>query len=322
MTIQVIVNSHSKLAQDEKALTIIREKFGDHLHAITKTVCTQDAIDVTRRAARNNIDTLVVVGGDGTVNSVLDGIAGTAIALGIIPNGTANDLSSLYDLPTQVARACDVILRRRLQAVDLISINGRYFVTGGGLGLPAKVAATANAVKLHNGPGKMLHGLLGSKLYVTSAISALAGRDYGETPLAIRWDRGSIMANALSLTISNQPFVGKHFYISPRATNNDGQFDVCLIENSRSRVQIATTLMRALRGSHISLSSVTSWRTHKLVIRAEKPLPFFADGEHLQTTDVFTVKIFPKWLHLIVRADETQPEGHAFQERNDHGLYN
>jgi diacylglycerol kinase (ATP) len=308
MTIQVILNSHAKLAQDEKALTTIREKFGGRLHAITKTVCTQDAIDVTRRAARNNIDTLVVVGGDGTVNGVLDGIAGTAMALGIMPNGTANDLSSLYDLPTDVARASDVILRRRLQAVDLIGINGSYFVTGGGLGLPAKVAATANAVKLRNGPAKMLRGLLGSKLYVVSAISTLVGNACEETPLAIHWDHGSLMADALSLTITNQPFVGKHFYVSPRAANNDAQFDVCLIENPRSRVQIAATVMRALRGSHISLPAVTSWRAQELIVRAEKPLPFFADGEHLQTAEVFIVKIFPKSLNLIVPAGETPPE--------------
>jgi diacylglycerol kinase (ATP) len=308
MTIQVILNSHAKLAQDEKALTTIREKFGGRLHAITKTVCTQDAIDVTRRAARNNIDTLVVVGGDGTVNGVLDGIAGTAMALGIMPNGTANDLSSLYDLPTDVARASDVILRRRLQAVDLIGINGSYFVTGGGLGLPAKVAATANAVKLHNGAGKMLHGLLGSKLYVMSAISTLLEKVPPGVPLAISWDRGSLAVDSLSLMISNQKFVGRHFYVSPRAVNNDSFFDVCLIENSRSRFQIAATLMRAVRGSHTSLRSVTSWRAQELVVRAEKPLPFFADGEHLQTAEVFIVKIFPKSLNLIVPAGETPPE--------------
>jgi YegS/Rv2252/BmrU family lipid kinase len=321
MKLHVIINPRSKLARNERALAIIRSKFGLHLNGITQTARAQDSIDVARRVAKSCLDTVVVVGGDGTVNGVLDGLAGTQLALGIIPAGTANDLASLCDLPRTVAAACDVILRRRLRTVDLISINQSYFVTGGGLGLPSKVAAHADAVKRNGGLGTMLHAMLGSKLYVVSAISALLKHSYEKTTLAIRWDRGSLTADCLSLTVNNQPFVGRHFYVSPRADNNDGLFDVCLVENSRSRSQIAATLTRTLRGSHTSFPSVMSWRARELVVCAEKPLPFFADGEHLQTAEVFTIRIFPKSLNLIVPADEAQPEIRACQERNNHALY-
>jgi len=321
MNLHVIINPRSKLARNEQALAIIKGKFGAFLHGITETTCAQDAVEVARYAARNDSDTLVVAGGDGTINAVLHGLAATGVALGVIPGGTANDLASLYELPSDVGAACDVILRRRLRAIDLIGVNGSYFVTGGGLGLPTKVAAHANAIKSRGGLGAMLHGMLGSRLYVMSAICALLRHSYENTPLAIRWDRGSRTADCLSFTVNNQPFLGRHFFMSPQAANNDGLFDVCLIENSQSRVQIAAALTRALRGSHITLPSVTSWRAQELVVRAEKPLPFFADGEQLQTADVFTIKIFPQSLNLIVPAENTRPEIRASRERNNHALY-
>lgn len=322
MAIHVIVNANAPLARNERALTLVSEKFGDQLHAITKTACAQEAVNIARCVASRNIDTLVVVGGDGTVNSVLSAVAGTNMALGIVPNGTANDLSSLFALPTDIATACDVIRRRRLQTVDLIEVNSRYFVTGGGLGLPARVAAMANALKLHNGSGRTLHGLLGSKLYVASAVSALLAKGCEASSIAIFGGHGWLVADALSLTISNQPFVGRHFYVSPGADNNDGLFDVCLIEKSRHRLQSATTLARVLRGSHAHLPRVRTWRGEELIVRAEKSLPFFADGEHLEDANVFSIKILPKSLNLIVPEDNGHLENIPVRQRNDHAFGN
>ena len=322
MNLQVIINKGSRLARKERTLAIIKSKFGALLCGIRETSCAQDASDAAGRAANSDIDTLVVVGGDGTVNGVLQSVAGTTVALGIIPGGTANDLASLYERSADVAAACDVILRRKLRSVDLIGINGRYFVTGGGLGLPSEVAAHVNAVKCGSGFGTMLGATFGSKLYVMSAVSALVRHVYEKNLLTMQWGRDSLTADCLSLTVSNQPFVGRHFFLSPRAANNDGVFDVCLIENSPSRVQVAATLTQVLRGAHSSSSSLIRWRAQELIVRAAKPLPFFGDGEHLHTADVFTVKIYPKSLNLIVPGNQTQAEIRSLRERNSHGVDN
>lgn len=322
MKITVIVNARAKLARSKPGLETIRKKFAGFLHSITTTACAQDAIDVTRRAARDKVDTVVVVGGDGTVNGVLDVLAGTGIALGIIPNGTANDLSSLHELPVQLSAACDVILQRQAHAVDLISINGRYFVTGGGLGLPSAVAARANEIKSRSALGKMVRVVFGSELYLVSTVLALLAKVRPGARLIIQSDRGSLKADSLALLINNQPFVGRHFYLAPGAASDDGQFDVCLVENPRNRIELAATLLHVLHGSHLNLPSVTSWRARELHVRASEPLPFFADGEHLGTQLQFALRIVPRSLNLIIPGDRARASISATQERCNHSYRN
>jgi diacylglycerol kinase (ATP) len=319
MKIVVIVNARAKLARNEPALETIRKKFGGFLHSIATTASAQDAIDMTRRAARDKVDTIVVVGGDGTVNGVLDALAGTGIALGIIPNGTANDLSSLHELPVRLSAACDVILQRQVHAVDLISTNGRHFVTGGGLGLPSVVAARANEIKSRRGLAKMARVVLGGKLYLASAVPALLGKVRPGVRLTIQSDQGSLQMDSLALMINNQPFVGRHFYSAPEAANDDGQFDVCLVENPRRRIELAATLLQVLHGSHLNLPSVTNWRARELHVRASAPLPFFADGEHLGTQTQFALRIVPRSLNLIIPGDQTRVSMRAIRKTNNPG---
>lgn len=304
MKIAVIVNARAKLARSQTGLATIKTTFGGLLHSLDRTASAHDAIDVVRRAARDEVDTVVVVGGDGSINSVLDVLAGTKIALGIIPNGTANDLCTLHKLPSRLSTACDVILRRQVRAVDLVSINGRHFVTGGGLGLPAAVAARANEIKRRGGLAKMARVVLGSELYLASTVPALLSNHRPGVRLTIQSDQGPLEVDSLALMINNQPFVGRHFYLAPLAANDDSQFDVCLVENPRSRIELAATLLQVLHGSHVNLPSVTSWRAEELHVRVREPLPFYADGEHLGTHTQFALRIVPQSLNLIVPGDQ------------------
>ena len=122
MKIQVIVNPRAKLARDNRALFLMKEKLGAHLAGVTITSTPGQAFDIVQQAGVNHIDTLVVVGGDGTLNSALKGLVGSPMGLAIVPSGTANDLASFYGLPSDVATACDVILERRLKPIDVIVV--------------------------------------------------------------------------------------------------------------------------------------------------------------------------------------------------------
>ena len=300
MQIAVIINRRARLARSEPGMEIIKRKFGSALHSIDVTASADEAARVLRRAVFANVDTAVVVGGDGTVNGVLDVRAGTEIALGIIPDGTANDLSSLHKLPAQLSAASDVILQRQLRAVDLISMNGRHFATGGGLGFPATVAAKANALKSRQAGRKVAPVRLGSELYLVSTVLALLRKAGPAVRLTIQSDHGAIEADCLALTVSNQPFLGRYFHVAPQAANDDGQFEVAVVKHPRSRIELAAILFHVLRGSHASLHSVSTWRAREFQVHACEPLPFYADGEHLDTRRQFVIRIAPRALHLIV----------------------
>ena len=111
------------------------------------TLETGDASTMAAAAARAGADVVVAVGGDGTVNEVVNGLDGFETPLGIIPLGTANDFATQAGIPSDADHAMDVILRRKPMRVDTASLNGRRFlnVSTGGVGAEATAETPAEA---------------------------------------------------------------------------------------------------------------------------------------------------------------------------------
>ncbi|MBI4527117.1 MAG: YegS/Rv2252/BmrU family lipid kinase [Deltaproteobacteria bacterium] len=295
-----ILNPQSRNGSDSGFAATLERKLAGSIMRIERTSSPQKAAEVSRCAVRSNVETLIVAGGDGTVNAVLNSLAGTRVALGIIPAGTANDLASLHGIPGNVSQACDVVLERRLRPIDLIRVNGWHYATAGGLGLPSQVARIANAIKHRTVFGKRVDHWLDSNLYLLAAAVALITKHAPPSRAEIHWNNHSFTANLLALMISNQPVVGRRFQLSPEAVNDDGQFDVCLIENSGSRVQSAATLLRVLRGRHTGMKSVRIWRGERLFVCSESSIRFLADGEVHEAGRALAIEIVPRGLNLIV----------------------
>jgi diacylglycerol kinase family enzyme len=118
--------------------------------------------------------------------------------------------------------------------------------------------------------------------------------------LKVRWNGSSITSDVFSLTINNQPFLGKNFVITPEAVDDDGIFDVCLIKNSKTRAAKVSILMKVLSGTHIHSSSVKMWRTDTLTVETDSPKTFLNDGEFLPESKEFKIRIIPRALSVIV----------------------
>ena len=299
MKIIIIQNPKSNVGNSRKFELILKNKFSNSVVEFMKTAYPGHAIAIARRATREKVDTIVAVGGDGTVNEVLNGIVGSDVAMGIIPTGTANDLASYYRLPRNIENACDIILQRRILRADLILVNNRYFITAGGLGFPSEVASIVNRFKSRSRAGILLGQILASKLYIFASFLAIF-KEHHQNLLKVCWNGSSLTSDTLSLTINNQPFLGKNFVISPDAVNDDGIFDVCLIENSKTRAGILSILIKVLVGKHIYSSSVKMWRTATLIVETDIPKSFLIDGELLQKSKIFKIKILPHALNMIV----------------------
>ena len=191
-----------------------------------------------------------------------------------------------------------MILERRVRRADLISVNGWYYGTAGGLGLPCKIAEIANEVKRQNA-GKRMRHKLGSNVYVLAAISALARGRLPRNLLTIRWDNRSSVTDAVALMVNNQAFAGKRFLLSPGAVNDDGAFDVCLIERPGSRARTLSIFLGTLSGRHVDSPHVKTWRASELVVEAEEPATFFGDGELIDRASDFRIKIVPRALNIL-----------------------
>jgi diacylglycerol kinase (ATP) len=300
MRIKVIINPKSKNGNPEYLKAILKEKLRPCYVDIEETTHPQHATEIARKAVEENMDLILAVGGDGTVNEVLNAIVGTDIALGIIPTGTANDLAIYYGIPKDPQKACEVILKQHMRCADVIGVNNSYYVTSGGLGFPSEVIGIANRMKYKNIIGKLLGQFLGSKIYILAVLYALLKKSRRENFLRVRCNGSSIYADSLSLLLNNQPFLGKHLLMSPEALNNDGRFDVCLIRNSKNRFQILSILLKVTFGKHVNSSSVSTWQAKKLVVSSEKPLAFFGDGEIIGQGTYFNIRIIPEALRIIV----------------------
>jgi diacylglycerol kinase (ATP) len=266
MKIKFIVNPKSKKANVVHLRRILNDRFTDSLVDVEEGVYPRHACIMARQAAENGFDTVVAVGGDGTVNQLLNGIIGTKTALGIVPTGTANDLASYYHIPRDMDEACGLIASRHLQPADVIRVNGWCYVTAGGIGLPAAVAGIANAVKSNGRKGRLIGQLMGSRLYLLAVMGALlkTGR----------------YRNSLSILV-------------------DGMLDVCLIENSATLIETLAVIVKVLTGRHIFAKGVKIWQTREVRLQTKRLMDFMGDGEIGQKSKEFKVEILPQALNVI-----------------------
>src|SRR5439155_1160235 len=124
--------------------------------------------------ARAGVAAVVVAGGDGTINRVVNELAGTGVPIGILPRGTANDFAREVDLPLEIAAAARRVLEGGVRAIDVIDVNGRAFVTVGGLGLPAACALSVGRLKRAGGLALVALAALGPAVYpVVAAANVL-----------------------------------------------------------------------------------------------------------------------------------------------------
>ena len=226
-----------------------------------------DGESLARDAARAGADVVVAVGGDGTLNEVVNGLDGYETPLGVLPLGTANDFARQAGIPADADHAMDVILLRKPMLMDTASLNGRRFlnVSAGGIGAEA-TAETPSQVKASLGP-------------LAYAISGL--RKLGEFQPGHATFRGGgyvLECDFLLFAVGSGLSTGGGALVTPHASTTDGLFDLCVVEGM-SRREFARVGVKLRRGEHVGHKGVHYVRLPDLVIESEKPIAVNVDGE-------------------------------------------
>ena len=297
--IQFILNPESGRSGGKSLEKEIRKRFSGFSFDLEHTSGPGHATELARSASASGAHTIVAVGGDGIVNEVLNGITGTSCALGIIPAGTANDLARHLGVSSDPAVLCDLIHSSTPITIDTIEVNGRRFLTAGGIGLAGDVARTANRLKSENAGRHGSRNFPGSKLYILAALIALASRKFAVRPIYLRIDGRWIVADPLWVMVSNQPRVGRFFLVSPGAKNNDGHFNICLAQNTGSKFKAFGTVIRTLTGKHEQRPDVSVFKAKEMIIQASEPIPFFGDGELLCESAELRIRIRPSSVRVL-----------------------
>jgi len=232
--------------------------------------------ELARRACEEGYDIVVAAGGDGTVNEVVNGVAGFPVKLGILPVGTVNVFAMEMGIPTKVEAAVDCILAGAARPVDLAMANGRHFVQLAGVGLDAQT------VKETDWEFKKA---LGPLSYVVTASQVVARQ---APALTIKRDRGADLHGAFVL-VGNGKLYGGPFEFFPDADMNDGLLDVCVFEKM-SHLDLVRYFQGILLGRLKHYPDVKMFKTARLEIKGSSEVPMEVDGElHGHLPALFTV---------------------------------
>lgn len=259
-----------------------------HRVEVVVTARRGDAEQAARIAAGSGQGALVVAGGDGTLNEVVNGRLGSAIPVCFVPAGTANVVGLELGLPTDPVAACGLVSRGVIHPIDVGVANGRAFLLACGAGLDAEVVAcTSLAIKRR----------MGRLAYLVAGLRVLARIRPRACELTIDGcARDGLLYQALA---ANTTRYAGQFRLSGHGAIDDGLLDVYLF-HARGRVRLARALLSVMRGGHAPLDDVEHVAARTLECAAREPWPTQIDGDLLGATPV-SVHIEPGGLPIYVQ---------------------
>lgn len=299
-----IVNPHSRSkmgqvlwSQLESTLKVRNIEYQVHL-----TQYQKHATKIVRALTRDGkTHTIVALGGDGTINEVINGIYDFAkVTFGYIPTGSSNDFARSLGLPTDPMAALENILNpTHIRKMDIGTLSygkkTRHFAVSAGIGFDAAVCHQAVVSKLKAFLNR-IH--LGKLTYVCIALSRILGDTPG--PLTITLDNGlpQTFESAYFVSVMNHAYEGGGFKFCPKAVANDQMLDTIVIANL-SKPLVLLLLPTAFLGLHTLSKKVHLFRSKTVSIESDKPLPVHTDGEPIFLQQRINAFCEPMQLNII-----------------------
>jgi YegS/Rv2252/BmrU family lipid kinase len=258
------------------------------------------AIELARAAAKNGYDMVVSVGGDGTINEIVNGLYASGnikdATLGIVSTGTGSDYIRTIGIPRRYEEACQCLLKPRKLTVDLgvveYSSNGqkaeRLFVNFAGMGFDAEIVRrTTQQFKALGSLPAYLMGLL------TTLVS------YRNRDISLTVDGETVAQRVCTVVMNNGRYGGGGMFTAPDASINDGYFDV-LIVGDMSKPDLLWSLPRIYKGTHLTHPKVTMKKAKEIEIQSfGGRMQLQADGELLGQVPA-RFRILPSALNVII----------------------
>lgn len=271
----VIVNPTAGRGRALRSLGWLRERLAPRPDArLEITGRPGDAEALAARAVDDGHDRIVAIGGDGTVQEVINGIlsadAGTDI--GIVPLGSGNDLARSLALPFDLAAAWRVAIGHATRPIDVArAVNGdgseRWFASAGGVGFDAQVAA---AMSRRRG------WQAGRAGYLLTTLMELRRFENRRVQLTIDGERAT--SEVLFVAIANGAYYGGGMRIAPAAQPDDGRLDVCVVGDI-SRLTVLRQLPNLYRGTHIAHPAVEMHSGARIEADGDAGTRIHLDGE-------------------------------------------
>lgn len=279
------ISGYSKKGNIESQIS----KYLDHNRfnfQIAKTGYAGHARVIAREAVQDNINIIVAVGGDGTVNEIVNELIYSRAKLGIIPFGSGNGLGRHVGIPLNPKKAIETLNHGLCVPIDTCLINGFTFVNIAGIGFDAYISEVFNQSKQR-----------GFITYIKFVIQHFYRYERGNFEFEI--DGENKKQELLTIAFANSQQYGNNAYVAPTASIKDGFMDVVFVSSFPFYywpVFILKTLTKKLHTSRY----INTIRTKEFNVKTEKSTHMHVDGDYLGLYKEMQVKIQPKSLQLIV----------------------
>ncbi len=246
---------------------------------------------------------IVIVGGDGTVNEVINRISlDSVVTFGYIPTGTGNDLARSLHLPANPKKCLKKILNptyyRRLDYGVLCygeQMIHKRFVVSSGIGMDAGVCQDLQTLKPQTGIGR----IFGRINYITTGIKML---------IASKPVKGYVLLDGIQKVEFNyiyfvsahiHPYEGGGFEFAPDADPGDGKLSICIV-HCRHKWKVAFVLLGALFGRGKSHYGMRNYTCEEVEVHLERPMEVHADGESCGEQKDIQLHCIPQKIRMIV----------------------
>jgi len=299
----LLVNRHARRGKDDLLQAIqslqelgfaLREESTEHPEHLAEVI----------QRYRDQVDMVIVGGGDGTLNAAVQGLVGTHLPLGILPLGTANDLARTLGIPPSVPEACQIIAGGQLRSIDLGWVNGQYFLNTASMGLSVKITRNLTS------EAKRTWGVLA---YAATAIQVLLkARPF---QAEIRWrapnseKEESVQVKTLQIAVGNGLYYGGGMAVAHDADVDDQRLDLYSLEVDHWW-EVIFALPALRKGTQFQLPNIRTIEAQEIEVFTRKPRSINTDGE-ITTMTPAHFRVIPHALSVFVPKPQESPESYV-----------
>ncbi|MEL6891460.1 MAG: diacylglycerol kinase family protein [Actinomycetota bacterium] len=295
---------HRRLSEGRRS-SVVPGRVRRHDVEVVETNRRGHATRFAHDAARRGFDVAIGYGGDGTLNEVATGIAGTDTALGVLPGGSTNVFARTLGMPNDPIKAVEHLVSgidaTDIRPIGLGQVNGRYFCFHTGIGYDAAVVQRVER-------RGSLKRWLGHPLFIQAAVSTwLTGYDRGTPHFRLRNATGPLVDDGyFTIVLNTNPYTylgNRPLDLSPAAGLDRGL--VAITFTTMSARAILTSLAGALRGGGVEPAAHLDLRTDldELIVDHDEPFPYQLDGDALGTTTRLEFRHAPDAVRLVFARD-------------------
>ena len=261
------------------------------------------ASKIARYFVEKGYRNIMVLGGDGTMSEVINGIFSSNIVvddslkIALIPRGTGNDWARFWGLTTDYKKSIEVFMKGKIQPIDIGKVEyemegvkeSHYFINSIGLGLDAAVVNLTHRLK----------EIFGSHSFMYTV--ALLGAVFTYKPHKVRIfsDEKTLSESMFTMNVANGCYSGGGMKQNPNALPYDGLMDVMMAKKP-TLWDIITAILRLFNGKLLEHPVIESFQTRNLLVQCDKAALMEADGIIVNGFSPFNISIMPEAIQMIV----------------------